>query len=589
MGPEEKIRVLCALLLLCMLVFAPAEFLSLFWRRTTAGSAIPSVSQPKRVSTDTMPALSTNYASLYLGAAVVSMEPPSCHGGSALISDSVEKYVLCPCDAPRKQFVIQLIRDVEVRSVVVRNAEHFSSGVRNFTLLGSRQYPTPTWVVLGHFEAERRRGRQYFDVAPRSPVRYIKLQWATSHGAEPWCTITSFQVYGIDMLDTLVRYEDDDPVARHNGAEVSSVSQDVDGFHLPPIISTLGEVAAPFTTGGSTDLSSSDTTQANGVPTTLDSIDELAAGKGDDAAVTDETSRRIDTDEFLSTPPAAALSADARKKLCGSTDSSALTVMTPGLQGQGCDATQSTSWNATLQCAASDWVTVWGPSAPATCGVSDITRVTTPTSTSAPPVSLTNSESFSTSKYIYQGTAASRITQLLRQQRTMQQELSSLIQRERYMAQEHNRTRALLFEFYAKYKETVRESSEYRDRLRGLQLKFELLHERFPLRLQGGRDRAGEGHGIGEKCGVALSHNTTMGLAAFVFLALAVALMFISSCMPPKRVSGPPSGLERRYTLGGGGSGPLCVTRHQRGRARLMSAARQGVVVRDMPLPSSSK
>eukprot|EP00796_Vickermania_ingenoplastis_P011625 gene11625-8013_t len=151
----------------------------------------------------------TNYASSFLGAGVIA-GTPGCQGDAAVLVDKKDSYMLCPCAVPHKEFVVQLIREVTVKMFVLRNEEHFSSGVREFVLLGSNRYPTTHWVVLARLSAENHRGRQYFtQLKPHGPVRFLKFQWVSSYGSEPWCTLTSLHVYGVDTLESLTAFEED--------------------------------------------------------------------------------------------------------------------------------------------------------------------------------------------------------------------------------------------------------------------------------------------------------------------------------------------------------------------------------------------
>nr|CCC90900.1 conserved hypothetical protein [Trypanosoma congolense IL3000] len=144
----------------------------------------------------------TNYASAYLGATLTDFSP-TCHDASSVLNEDDEKYMLCPCSTRRKFFTVQLIRGIEVRILTLVNHEHFSSNVKNFTVLGSSKYPTNEWRVLGHFSADPRRGTQHFDVGPQQPVRFLRFLWATSHGEHSWCTLTTFKAFGVDVLETL--------------------------------------------------------------------------------------------------------------------------------------------------------------------------------------------------------------------------------------------------------------------------------------------------------------------------------------------------------------------------------------------------
>ncbi|RNF06730.1 hypothetical protein TraAM80_03753 [Trypanosoma rangeli] len=153
---------------------------------------------PKRKSSF----FTTNYAAAYLGATLTDFNR-ACKGASSVLNDEKEKYMICACEAARKLFTVQLIREIEVRVVTLVNMEHFSSSVKKFVLLGSKKYPTNEWRVLGEFEASPWRGTQHFDVPTQEPVRFLRFMWATSHGDDSWCTLTSFKAFGVDVLETL--------------------------------------------------------------------------------------------------------------------------------------------------------------------------------------------------------------------------------------------------------------------------------------------------------------------------------------------------------------------------------------------------
>lgn len=173
--------------------------------RVAAGVSLASTSRgPKKAR------FTTNYASNLLGAGITSA-PSSCQSANDVLSKSRDVYMLCPCDTPRKELVVQLIRDVTVQQLMLENAEYFSSNIHEFRLLGSRSYPTKAWVLLGRFEAKKQLGKQYFHhFQPHWPVRFIKLQWISSHGEKPWCTLTSLAVYGVDALESLATKYDEE-------------------------------------------------------------------------------------------------------------------------------------------------------------------------------------------------------------------------------------------------------------------------------------------------------------------------------------------------------------------------------------------
>lgn len=155
----------------------------------------------------------TNYASALLGAQLVASHSDA-KGTHNVLNDDKEKYMIVPCKSPKKSFTVQLSRDIEVASVSTSNGEFFSSSVKNFTLLGSRSWPCRRpdclWRVLGHFQANFSRDVQHFLVAPQEPIRYVRFLWVSTHGNQQSCTMTSFGVFGSDVLDSLTADLDDD-------------------------------------------------------------------------------------------------------------------------------------------------------------------------------------------------------------------------------------------------------------------------------------------------------------------------------------------------------------------------------------------
>lgn len=149
-------------------------------------------------------ATKVNYASAFLGAQIVEHHDEA-KGAGNLLNDDKEKYLLMPCKANKKAFTVQLSRDVVVSSISLSNSEFFSSGVKNFTLLGGAQFPCKypcTWKVLGHYQANATRNHQYFETMHHT-VRFVKFLWVSSTSNQLSCTLTTFRVYGVDVLDSL--------------------------------------------------------------------------------------------------------------------------------------------------------------------------------------------------------------------------------------------------------------------------------------------------------------------------------------------------------------------------------------------------
>ena len=115
-----------------------------------------------------------------------------------------------------------------VDTVVLANLERYSSQVQNFLLLGSKAYPTEHWDLLGNFTAANAYGDQTFELPTPAWARYIKLRYRvtrisvlhyvfhacdvlvwgarsmkTHYGNEFYCTLSSFQIFGITIMDEL--------------------------------------------------------------------------------------------------------------------------------------------------------------------------------------------------------------------------------------------------------------------------------------------------------------------------------------------------------------------------------------------------
>lgn len=87
---------------------------------------------------------------------------------------------------------------VQADAIVIANYEKFSSPFKDFIVLGSVNYPTDTWLVLGNFTAEFRNGEQVFPLDSYQHVRYIKLRFFSHYGSEYYCTLSQLK-YAFDV------------------------------------------------------------------------------------------------------------------------------------------------------------------------------------------------------------------------------------------------------------------------------------------------------------------------------------------------------------------------------------------------------
>ncbi|XP_022152460.1 uncharacterized protein SLP1 isoform X2 [Momordica charantia] len=189
-----------------------------------------------------------NYAAASKGAKVLGFNKEA-KGASDILERDTDKYLRNPCSAEEKFVALELSEETLVRTIKIANFEHHSSNLKEFEVLGSSVYPTDVWVKLGNFTAANAKYAQRFVLEEPKWVRYLKLRLSSHHGSEFYCTLSVFEVYGVDaveeMLEDLVSVHDtsfistelsadDEPMAksnseRHNDdGEISSIRDDAD-------------------------------------------------------------------------------------------------------------------------------------------------------------------------------------------------------------------------------------------------------------------------------------------------------------------------------------------------------------------------
>lgn len=142
-----------------------------------------------------------NYAAFDAGAKMLATSPGMKKASAILVADD-DRYLMVPCNAPHKSFVIQLSEDIIIDTIELGNLEHYASSIRDFEILGSATHPTSNWLLLGSFTALDSAQKQVFTLPSREWVRFIKLRWTSHYGDEYYCTLTYLRVYGTTMLET---------------------------------------------------------------------------------------------------------------------------------------------------------------------------------------------------------------------------------------------------------------------------------------------------------------------------------------------------------------------------------------------------
>ncbi|KAK1930215.1 SUN domain-containing protein 4 [Phytophthora citrophthora] len=147
-----------------------------------------------------------NYASLDAGATILDAAADTKSPTNLLVPDK-DRYMLTPCSNPRKWVVISLSEDVHADAIAVANYEKFSSPVKDFIVLGSVNYPTDTWLVLGNFTAAHTNGEQIFQLDSQQHVRYIKFRFLSHYGSEYYCTLSQLRVFGRTFTQVISQLE----------------------------------------------------------------------------------------------------------------------------------------------------------------------------------------------------------------------------------------------------------------------------------------------------------------------------------------------------------------------------------------------
>lgn len=171
---------------------------------------LPWRSQP--YSDDFLNGVRYDYASMHAGARLVTHAKGLLHA-KAVLSPDKSLYMLSPCET-RSWFVISLLEDIFVEYVGLVTLELFASGYRHLQILGSNQYPTEVWRLLGEIESNATSNYELFDVGSRCQrlaeecwVRFLKIRVLSHHRMEDnsFCALTRFQVFGATATNYIAK------------------------------------------------------------------------------------------------------------------------------------------------------------------------------------------------------------------------------------------------------------------------------------------------------------------------------------------------------------------------------------------------
>lgn len=152
----------------------------------------------------------TNYASFDCAATIMKSNP-ECKSSSAVLVENKDSYMLNPCSATNKFFIVELCDDILIDTIVLANYEFFSSIFRHFRVSVSDRYPVKMdkWRDLGTFEAQNTRGVQAFPVQnPLIWARYLRVEFLSHYGNEYYCPLSLLRVHGTTMMEEFRHQEE---------------------------------------------------------------------------------------------------------------------------------------------------------------------------------------------------------------------------------------------------------------------------------------------------------------------------------------------------------------------------------------------
>jgi hypothetical protein len=177
--------------------------------KAAAASTIETVSIEEKVQTSrvihTIPLVVSkrNYASKECGAKVIGANDEAEKYGAILNDKEKDEYMRNACEKAKEKYVIiELCETIQPKSIELANFELFSSSPKNFRILASERQPPMEWTTLGEFEAQDNRNVQTFEIPEHSVyTKFLRLELLTHYGREHYCTLSSFRVYGVSMVD----------------------------------------------------------------------------------------------------------------------------------------------------------------------------------------------------------------------------------------------------------------------------------------------------------------------------------------------------------------------------------------------------
>ena len=161
---------------------------------------------------NSMTKLLVDYASAQSGGKILA-HSDGLRGVSDVLATDENRYLLTLC-SNKVWFTIRLSEEIFVEKLAFVSSELFASTFRHIQVLGSRQYPTNEWRVLGEIETNPMETHEWFDLSASGQcskcyVKFLKIRVLTHHALEGYtnCALTRIQVVGNTVLQSLDRIQ----------------------------------------------------------------------------------------------------------------------------------------------------------------------------------------------------------------------------------------------------------------------------------------------------------------------------------------------------------------------------------------------
>ena len=200
-----------------------------------SGAAVKtSVSNNNAKSTSGVFKNSKNFASPDCSAKIVGANSGS-QGSGNVITSSRDEYFLNKC-TDRAWFVVELCDSIKALKIQLANFELYSSSPNQFRVSLANIFPgrDKDWVEFGTFSYQDERITQTFVNEAGVVGKYVKVEVLSHHGAEHYCPVSLFKVFGIPEID-LISEDDNDEDGPEDSPDISS--EDEPKNH--PIVQTI--------------------------------------------------------------------------------------------------------------------------------------------------------------------------------------------------------------------------------------------------------------------------------------------------------------------------------------------------------------